>query len=468
MISRYVIIFFSSILLNALIPFNGLSQSSHSIPSSLIAGIEAKTAKYNKRIDRQTEKYLKRLEKQEMRLQKKLAKLDSARAGLLFSGTAGRYKQLRNILTQGSKQAVTGRIYLPNLDSMAISFSFLEQNEFIKAPAEKLQKASSAFRLMQEKLKNADDIRAYIRNRKQILKEALNENGLGSYLKKFSKEGYYYAKQIQEFRESWRNPGKVEQKLLTVLNKIPAFKKFAGQNGQLAGLFNLPGEAPARSTAGLQTIAGINNLVRSQVASAGPNAVQALQQNLQQAQSALSTLKAKVGASGGRDNDFEIPDFRANTQKTKTFWQRIAYTTDIQANRGSRFLPQTADVGLGIVYKINDKKQIGSQLVYKAGFGNGINHVRLTHEGVGYRFYTDLKFKGSIWVSAGYEKQYYNHIRNFSEWLIAGKWQESALAGISKKYKLKNRDGEMKLLYDFLWNKKPGGQRLLFRTGIHF
>jgi hypothetical protein len=66
--------------------------------------------------------------------------------------------------------------------------------------------------------------------------------------------------------------------------------------------------------------------------------------------------------------------------------------------------------------------------------------------------------------------------KNITELKQNSHWQESALAGLSKKYKLKKKGGparllaggEMKLLYDFLWNKKVGGQRILFRTGINF
>ena len=439
------------------------------VPGKLISKINSKAATTSNRIDRQTEKYLRRLEKQELKLKRKLAKLDSSKAAQLFAGTKERYQALRDKLKQKSTGAAKG-VYVPNLDSMGISLDFLTQNSnLLKGKNEEIKRVTETFKTMQGKLANTDDIRQYIKDRKQLLKQALNENGLGKHLKKFSKEGYYYARQMQEYKEAWKDPAKMERKLLELLNKIPIFKKFAEQNSQLAGLFNLPaGYATAQNTAGLQTRASVNSLVRTQIAAAGPNAMQAVQQNLQQAQEQLSKLKDKINKLGGGGSSVDIPDFVPNSQRTKSFWQRLQFNTDLQTNRGSRFLPNTADVAAGLAFKIDDKKQIGSQLVYKAGLGNGLNHIKLTHQGIGYRFYADLKLKKSFWISGGYENNYMSAFKNITELKAGSYWQESALAGLSKKWKIKKKSGEMKILYDFLWNKKPGGQRVVWRTGFNF
>lgn len=450
-----------------------------SVPEKTITQISKKAEAYNKKIDRQTEKYLRRLERQEEKLRRKLAKLDSTKAAQLFSGTKEKYAALRNKLKGKTDGALKG-VYVPNLDSMGISLKFLEQNsEWVKGVKEKSEPAFSAgkqlkgvtrqFDEMKGKLAATDDIRQYIKDRKQLLKDVLNENGLGKHLKKFSKEGYYYAKQLQEYKEAWKDPARMERKLLELLNKLPAFKKFAQENSQIAGLFGVPaGYGTAQSLAGLQTRAQVNAQIRTQIAAGGPNAAQTIQQNLQQAQGQLNQLKDKLNKLGGNSSSVDIPDFTPNSQRTKSFWQRIEIKTDLQTNRGSRFLPNTADIAAGFAFKIDDKKQIGSQLVYKAGLGNGFNNIKLTHQGIGYRFYTDLKLKGSFWISAGYENNYFSTFKNFRELVGVSNWQTSALAGLSKKWKLKKKAGEMKILYDFLWNQKPGGQRIVWRTGFNF
>ncbi|MBL7728459.1 MAG: hypothetical protein JNM68_12270, partial [Dinghuibacter sp.] len=439
------------------------------VPGKTIERINKKAEAYSQKIDRQTEKYLRRLEKQELKLQRKLAKLDSTKAAQLFSGTREKYTELKNKLKGKTDGALKG-VYVPNLDSMGISLKFLGENsEWLKGKTGKLKGVTQQFDEMKGKLSATDDIRQYIKDRKQLLKDVLNENGLGKHLKKFSKEGYYYAKQVQEYKEAWKDPAKMERKLLDLLNKLPAFKKFAQENSQIAGLFGVPaGYGTAQSLAGLQTRAAVNAQIRTQIAAGGPNAAQTIQQNLQQAQGQLNQLKDKLNKLGGNSSSVDIPDFVPNSQRTKSFWQRIEIKTDLQTNRGSRFLPNTADIAAGFAFKIDDKKQIGSQLVYKAGLGNGFNNIKLTHQGIGYRFYTDLKLKGSFWISAGYENNYFATFKNFRELEGVSNWQTCALAGLSKKWKLKKKSGEMKILYDFLWNQKPGGQRVVWRTGFNF
>lgn len=444
------------------------------LPGKAIAQIGNRAETCNRKIDRQTEKYLRRLERQELKLQRKLALVDSSRAAQLFSGTKEKYKALREQLQQKTSGGITG-VYVPNLDSIGLSLDFLSKNELgrdVKEKMELVNTSSERFKELKEKFANAGEIRQYLKDRKQLLKQVFDEHGLGRHLKKFSKQGYYYARQIQEYKEAWKDPAKMEQKLLGLLNKLPAFRKFAESNSQLAGLFGLPAGYVNNSTqsiTGLQTRASVNALVRTQVTAAGPNAMQAVQQNIQQAQAQFSQLRSRLNRAGGQSsNDIDLPDFTPNSQRTKSFRQRLQWNTDLQTNRGSGLLPNTADLAAGVSFKIDDKKQIGTQLVYKAGLGSGLNHIQLTHQGFGYRFYGDLKFKKSFWLTGGYEQQYMSGFRNITELKNGSYWQSSALAGLSKKWKLKKKGGEMKLLYDFLWNRKVGGQRFVWRTGFTF
>jgi hypothetical protein len=129
------------------------------------------------------------------------------------------------------------------------------------------------------------------------------------------------------------------------------------------------------------------------------------------------------------------------------------------------------DVGLGLIYKLSDNKQLGAQAVYKAGLGTGLNNIRFSHQGVGYRLYADMKFAGraNIWLSAGYEGHYRAGFKKIIELRNQALWTQNALAGISKKYSMgKKKSGEMKLLYNFLWKQQPNGQQWVWRTGWVF
>jgi hypothetical protein len=95
-------------------------------------------------------------------------------------------------------------------------------------------------------------------------------------------------------------------------------------------------------------------------------------------------------------------------------------------------------------------KIIGIGASYKLGLGTGWNNIRLSHQGVGLRTYLDWKFKGSIWLSGGYEQNYKSIIRNISQLQNKSTWQKSGLIGLSKKYKVGNKlNGKVQLMWDF-------------------
>ena len=156
-----------------------------------------------------------------------------------------------------------------------------------------------------------------------------------------------------------------------------------------------------------------------------PNAQQQFQQNLQAAQAQLNQLKDKVLRFGGGSSDAVMPEgFRKNDMKTKTFFQRLEYSANIQSQKATSFFPVTSDIGLSIGYKLNDKSIIGIGASYKLGWGRGWNNIRLSGEGAGLRSYIDWKLKGSFWLSGGYEQNYKSAFKDFKsveryEWLAA-------------------------------------------------
>ena len=120
---------------------------------------------------------------------------------------------------------------------------------------------------------------------------------------------------------------------------------------------------------------------------------------MQNAQSQLSQLKDKVsqysnGAIGNSSGDIDAPDFKPNSQKTKSFLKRLEYGGNVQSQRARMMFPVTSDIALSLGYKLNDKSLIGVGASYKLGLGTGWNNVRLSNEGVGIRSFFDYKLKG--------------------------------------------------------------------------
>ena len=104
------------------------------------------------------------------------------------------------------------------------------------------------------------------------------------------------------------------------------------------------------------------------------------------------------------------------------------------------------------------------------GWGTGIKNIKLSSEGIGLRSYVDVKAKGSIWLSGGFEYNYLSSFRNLQDLQNnIDVWQRSALLGLSKKYKVGKKEGNMQLLYDFLHREEnPPSQAIKFRIGYIF
>jgi hypothetical protein len=248
----------------------------------------------------------------------------------------------------------------------------------------------------------------------------------------------------------------------------------------LASLFRMPGDPNdpnyMASLAGLQTRASVNLLIQNQLSSGGPNAQQQLQNNLQQAQSQLNELKNKIlnsplGAGGGSSDDVIPENFKPNSQKTKSFLQRVELGTNFQSQKSTNYFPVTSDIGLSVGYKLNDNSIIGIGASYKLGWGSGWNNIRLSSQGAGIRSFIDWKIKGSFWITGGYEQNYKTAFRYIDQLRNYSAWQTSGLIGLSKTVSVKTKffkKTKLQLLWDFLsYRQVPRGQPVVFRVGYN-
>lgn len=371
------------------------------VPGKIIERINKQAESYSKKIDRQTEKYLRKLERQEEKMRRKLARLDSSAAAQIFGNAREQYAGINQQIQQVKNGVAHNRVtqYLPGLDSMVTGLQFLQQNP-VNNISGKTGKALQQYRELQGKLETSARINQFVKERKARFKEIAAQYNLGKWLKKYNKTAYYYSAQINEYRNVFKDPARAEQLVLLALNKIPRFKEYFNQFSQIGRLFPPPQNNPANGAAyaGLQTRAQVTQII---TANAGGN-ITAVRQNMQQAQSMLNELKTKLNSYGG-NGDADMPHFKPNTQKTKSLLNRLEWNANLQTGRGTGVLPNMADVAAGIGYKLSDKKIIGFQVAYKMGLGNGLNNIRLTTEGISYRSYLDMRFKGSFWLSGGYE-----------------------------------------------------------------
>lgn len=458
-------------------------------PNSFLNKVQNKYANLEDRLTKQTEKYLMRLAKREKRLKKKLARVDSAAAEQTFGNIDAQYnKMLAAVRTDSLPLKKSSGTYIPMIDSVKTSLAFLNKNNSLLDPGKevtgKLKESVSQVNQLQSRLQQSEQVKAFIQQRKQHIKASLSKftsltKGIMNDFSDFNKEAYYYSAQLKEYKDMLNDPDKLIQKGLTLLNKLPAFTQFMKQNSELASLFRLPDNyGTPQSLAGLQTRSQVQQQIQTQLAGAGPNAQQYLQQNLQSAQSQLNQLKDKMNKLGGSGSgDMEMPDFKPNNQRTKSFWQRLEYGTNIQTAKNN-FFPTTTDLGMTVGYKLTDKSVAGLGASYKMGWGKDIKNIVISSQGMGLRSYIDIKLKGSFYASGGLEYNYQpinkDSLSSTStmNWKDVSSWHQSGLFGVSKIISIKSKffkKTKLQLMWDFLsYQQVPRTQPLKFRVGYNF
>lgn len=457
------------------------------VHAKVLGGLKKQYSGLQAKVNKQSSKLLSKMQRQEAKLHKKLSATDSLKAKELFTeDIQERYNNLQsNLINKTEKlKRFPLKEYIPGIDSMQTSLNFLSKNANLPTDKiEQIKEVNEKLKSLQAELQKANDIQAFVREREAQLKEQLLNSGLAKQLKGINKNVYYYQQQLSEYKELLNDKQKLKQKLLETVRTLPAFQKFWQKNSYLAALFPAPDNAgTAEALAGLQTRANVQTAIAQRVgAAAGSNVdpQQYFQGQVDAAQAQLNQLKDKLNklSNGGGNSDMTMPNFSPNNEKTKSFLKRLEYGMNIQSEKGRYSLPAMSDIALTLGYKLSDNKTMGIGASYKIGWGD-IKHIKVTSEGIGLRSYVDIKMPtvakgkilGGIWFSGGFEYNYLSSFKTIQELhRNVDVWQRSALLGLSKKYKVGKKEGNMQLLYDFLHNQQtPPGTALKFRLGYTF
>jgi hypothetical protein len=463
----------------------------------LFSRIRRQTAALNTRLAGQTAGYLQEMSQREDRLEKQCASTDPAGARQLFAGSSENYKALAGRIKTDSGRQGQGfsGAYPAYLDSLQGSVAFVKQNPQLLSGGAgelgKVQGAASQLQALQARLNDADAAKAYIRQRQQLIGQYLSAHGMTSgpaagVYAGMKRDVYYYGQQLRVYKEMWSNPDKLEQGVLGVLNRFPAFQNFMKNNSLLGGVFRLPGGyGTPQAISGLQTKAQVAAIVQGKLGTAAgaggglpgghPEAgggADVLQTNLQSAETQLNGYKSRLSALGAGNGDLDMPDFVPNDQKTHTFWKRLEYGVDIQTSRTNYYFPNVTDFGFSLGYKLGHNNVVGVGASYKLGWGNGIQHIAFSSQGVGLRSFLQVRIKGSFSASGGFEYNYTTPFASYQQLKQLQYWTKSGLVGVTKTVSMKNRvfkKTSVSLLWDFLsYQQVPKTQPFLFRIGYNF
>src|SRR5450432_2322249 len=369
------------------LPYCALSQLSDSsglgvdisrkVTSNYINEVGRRSEELTAKLDKYSEVYLSKLKNQEDLLLRKLSKIDSSAAKRIFTNSSQEYDRIQNELKTNSQNVLKGcGKYIPGIDTTITSLKFLQATNLdsrIPGNITQVKNALSKVQALEDQFKKSDNIEEFIRQRKEYLQQQLASYNLGPGLPQFNKQAYYYAQQVDEFKQDWNDPSKVESRALGLLEKMPAFQKFMEKNSMLAGLFNIPSDyATSGISEGMQTRDVIQKLMGQQMSMMGPNGAQDAANNILDAQSQLTNLRNKIQQTGGGGGDMAMPDFNPNQQKTKTFLKRIEYGFNMQSTKSNLFFPSQTAFAFTAGYKINDRNTVGIGLSYTAGWGKDI------------------------------------------------------------------------------------------------
>lgn len=481
---------FSNKILPALINFN-LTDSSGILPSSLsntdyraIGAIDKKYASLNNLIRRRTVKTLERMKKRELALQQALQSKDSLKARELFGASRAKYDQLiKDFQTPvDQKTAFPLKEYVPGADSTHTALRFLEQGAGLQVPSagqmQRIRNASEQIQQVEAKLQRSEDIQQYLGQRELQLKAQLSQYGLGKELSGINQEAFYAQQQLVEYKSMINDKQKLEEGLLSKLNQQPAFTAFMKKNSYLGQLFSLPDNyGSVQTLTGLQTRAQVDQLIGqftnvSGGNNAGADPTQFLQQQMQQAQQQISTLKDKLKALGisGGSGDITMPQTRPNDERTKTFLHRMEYGFGMQTQQTTTILPALANLSFTVGYKLNQKSSFGVGVSYRLGVGTGLNHVSFSNQGIGFNSYIDVYLKGNFGINGGVEYNYMQGFTHLPSIYQADIWQTSGLIGLIKRTKVAaKKSATVQLLYDVFYRQHiPSSAPLVFRVGYVF
>jgi hypothetical protein len=461
-------------------------------PSRFFGKLQSKLTGLNSQLASQSQRYLEKMARREAKLQQKLMSSDSIGAKQLFAGSARQYAALIQKLksdTGSPHQRLSGQ-YQPYADSLQGELAFLKKNpQLLNNTNPAVLKGSiSQLQAAQARLQVANEAKVFIQQRQLQITQYLSQHnslqGLQSkYTSGINQDAYYYSQQVNAYRAMLNDPGKMGQKALSVVSGLPAYQRFMTTNGQLAGMFKLPGGGgssggSAQPLPGLQTHSQIASQVQSQVSSGasgssgGGGGMGEIQSKVQAAQGQLDSYKSKLSQLGAGGTLADAPSFRPNDQKTKTFWHRFEYGVNFQTTTSSYYYPTTTNFGASLGYRLGHSNVVGIGASYAMGWGSSIRHVSITGQGVGLRSFLQIGIKNGFSATGGFEYNYTTQFTNLQQLRQLESWTRSGLIGLSKTVSTKSRvfkKTQVQLLWDFLsYQQVPKTQPLLFRLAYTF
>lgn len=436
--------------------------------------LDGTTAQTQEKLLTATKRSLQKLRMQEDKLLSKVKKKDTLLNNGSLLSTAVFYEGLQkriNSAKQLPAQAFSD-VYSSKLDSLKTAMKFLSQRNLLQSvqAQKQYQQLLSQYSDLQQKFNETGNISQLLMERQQQLLDKIPQLGRYKGFRKMQEQVAGYRSKISACKEVWENPSKLESKLTGLLAGNPDFRNFFKNNSDLGSIFQLgSGQDNAANAANLQTREAVNQVITQRTGLAG-NIQSRIQESLPsgagQVDGMLSDLQ---GLTDLKKENLGLTGAHPGFKRRKSFRERLEYSTNIQTVRADNFFPATTDLGLAVGYRFNERSTAGLGSSGKIGWGKGFQDINITGQGLSLRSFVDIKLKGSIWISGGWEFNYQQPFHTLRTLQQVSDWKQSALLGVTKKLNIGSglfKSYEIKLLYDFLYRYQiPVTTPFKFRIG---
>jgi hypothetical protein len=421
--------------------------------------VTSKTSALNKRINNADKKYVRQYLRADNKMHRKLCRTNPELADKLFSYNSDPFfyhQRSKNNLSFLPKDEPT-KEYFAEFDTAKTTSQYLQSNHD-KAGREG-ENTLSELKKADEKLNSSERLHQFFRQRKTQVKQAAERcPELKKSYHSLDKVNYYYGQQVSEYKKIFADKSKAKEAALKLIRNNNQFKEFMQKNGQLASLRKLKA-----NPAGLQTMAGVKELMQKDVAALGINPKQILDTKMQPMTEDLAKLKS--GRYGNTSNAADVPDFKPNQLKTKRLVDRLEYGTDFSFANTNNFFPASSNIGAQLGYKLIKANIVGIGASYCLGMGSSWNHIHASNQGISLRSFVDIKIKPFVYLEGGYEKNYKAQMQTETH-NPKGMWYDSALLGLKFRKSTAPASLTLTLLYDFLNDQHyPKSPAFIYRVG---
>jgi hypothetical protein len=345
----------------------------------------------------------------------------------------------------------------PLLDSMRLAEGFRQYttNPVTRHPSPVTISIDRA----QQQLDITQRTKDELMQRKEYWKVQVKEHPeYSKWLSKMEKERYYYMAQISMYRSVLHDPSVLDDQLMSCLRSDPRFSDF---------MATLP--AKPQDPAKMQPRQLVQQMMQSQAAAIDEDPSALIKGAKEKGSELLGDLSDKATEIGNIDNTAQVPEFKPDPFKTKSFWEHFDVGFDLQFDRNTFHLPSSGVAGLQLAFNFNERFSAGALVNYRFGMGE-IKHIRFSHQGAGYGVFINSKIWKNLGAQAGYERNWRTDTQVSETVQFDAGWTTAMLAGLTYEYSIgKKVKATLGVFCDFLYKKyTPQSNAVLWRMGWKF